>query len=69
VNVEWAVAKMDVAEFRDMIDTSLEAISGIKSLFDGAAPAVKTLKTEYNAPKKVKTADDKIADFLKTMGW
>jgi hypothetical protein len=70
VNAEWAVAKMDIAEFRDMIDTSLEAISGIKSLFGGvAAPAVKAPKTEYNAPKKVKTADDKIADFLKTMGW
>lgn len=66
---EWAVVKMDVTEFRDMMDTSLEAVLNIKSLFGDAAPAFKAPKTEYNAVKKVKTADDKIADFLNSMGW
>ena len=64
------VVDMDVAEFREMLDEFLDAIVTMKGLFGGfAAPAVKTPKIEYNAPKKVKTADDKIADFLKSMGW
>ena len=64
---EWEVAKMNVTEFRDMMDASLEAISNIKVLF--APSASKAPETEYNVPKKAKTADDKIADFLKSMGW
>ena len=61
---------MEVAEFREMLDDFLDTIVTMKGLFGGfAAPAFKVPKTEYKAPKKVKTADDKIADFLKTMGW
>ena len=69
VGKEWAEAKLDVAEFRNMIDASLKAILGIKSLFDGFAPLpLQVPKTEPKAPKKRMTADDKIADFLKSMG-
>lgn len=61
---------MEVAEFREMLDDFLDTIVTMKGLFGGfAAPAFNVPKTEYKAPKKVKTADDKIADFLKTMGW
>ena len=61
---------MEVAEFREMLDDFLDTIVTMKGLFGGfAAPAFKVPKTEPKAPKKVKTADDKIADFLKTMGW
>ena len=61
---------LDVAEFREMLDEFLDSIVKMKELFGGfAAPAFKVPKTEPKAPKKVKTADDKIADFLKTMGW
>lgn len=60
---------MEVAEFRKMIDESLDTLVKMKSLFgDFALTALQTPKTEYNAPKKLKTADDKIADFLKAMG-
>jgi hypothetical protein len=61
---------MEVAEFREMLDEFLDTMVKMKDLFGGfAAPASKAPKTEYNAPKKVKTADDKIADFLKAMDW
>ena len=61
---------MEVAEFREMLDDFLDTIVTMKGLFGGfAAPAFKVPKTEPKAPKKLKTADDKIADFLKTMGW
>lgn len=61
---------MEVAEFREVLDEFLDTMVKMKELFgEFAAPAFKVPKTEYKAPKKVKTADDKIADFLKTMGW
>lgn len=61
---------MEVAEFREMLDDFLDTIVTMKELFgEFALTAVRAPKTEYKAPKKVKTADDKIADFLKSMGW
>ena len=61
---------MEVAEFRELLDEFLDSIVKMKELFGGfAAPAFNVPKTEYNAVKKAKTADDKIADFLKSMGW
>lgn len=60
----------DVAEFRDFLEGLIDSTIKMSSLFESfAAPAFKVPKTESKAPKKVKTADDKIADFLKTMGW
>ena len=61
---------MEVAEFREVLDEFLDTMVKMKNLFgEFALTAVRAPKTEYNAVKKVKTADDKIADFLKTMGW
>jgi hypothetical protein len=65
---------MSVAEFREILDGLLDTMVKMKNLFgdfamEFAPIPVKAPKTEYKAPKKVKTADDKIADFLKTMGW
>ena len=61
---------MEVAGFREMLDDFLDTIVTMKGLFGGfAASAFNVPKTEPKAPKKLKTADDKIADFLKTMGW
>ena len=61
---------MEVAGLREMLDDFLDTIVTMKGLFGGfAASAFNVPKTEPKAPKKVKTADDKIADFLKTMGW
>lgn len=65
---------MSVAEFREILDGLLDTMVKMKNLFGDFAmefapiPA-KAPKTEYNAVKKVKTADDKIADFLNSMGW
>lgn len=61
---------MEVAEFREMLDEFLDTMVKMKELFgDFALTAVRVPKTEPKAPKKLKSADDKIADFLKTMGW
>jgi DNA mismatch repair ATPase MutS len=61
---------MEVAEFRELLDELLDSIVKMRELFgDIAVPAFKVSKTEPKAPKKLKRADDKIADFLKTMGW
>lgn len=61
---------MEAAEFRELLDELLDSIVTMKGLFgDFAAPAFKVPKTEPKAPKKLKSADDKIADFLKSMGW
>ena len=61
---------LEVAEFRDLVDNLLDSIVKMKEVFgDFAFASLQVPKTEYKAPKKVKTADDKIADFLKTMGW
>lgn len=61
---------MEVAEFREVLDEFLDTMVKMKELFgEFTLTAVRAPKTEYKAPKKVKTADDKIADFLKTMGW
>ena len=61
---------MEVAEFRELLDDFLDTIVTMKGLFGGfAAPAFNVPKTEPKAPKKLKTADDKIADFLNSMGW
>ena len=60
----------DVAEFRDFLEGLIDSTIKMSSLFESfAAPAFNAPKTEFKAPKKVKTAEDKIADFLKTMGW
>lgn len=66
---------MTVAEFRGMMDDAVEAVFGLRSMFgeminEFLAPTpVKVPKSEPKAPKKLKSADDKIADFLKSMGW
>lgn len=61
---------MDVAEFREVLDEFLDTMIKMKELFGEFAPlALQVPKTEPKALKKLKTADDKIADFLKTMGW
>jgi hypothetical protein len=65
---------MSVAEFREILDGLLDTMVKMKNLFgdfamEFAPIPVKEVKTEPKAPKKLKTADDKIADFLKTMGW
>ena len=61
---------MEVAEFRELLDDLLDTIIKMKDLFDDFAPIpLKALKTESKAPKKLKSADEKIADFLKAMGW
>jgi hypothetical protein len=65
---------MSVAEFREILDGLLDTMVKMKDLFgdfamEFAPIPVEEVKTKYEAPKKVKTADDKIADFLKTMGW
>ena len=61
---------LEVAEFRELVDNLLDSIVKMKEVFgDFAFTSLQVPKTEYKAPKKVKTADDKIADFLKTMGW
>lgn len=66
---------MTVAEFRGMMDDAVEAVFGLRSMFgeminEFLAPTpVKAPKSEPKAPQKLKTADDKIADFLKSMGW
>ena len=61
---------LEVAEFRELVDNLLDSIVKMKEVFgDSAFASLQVPKTEYKAPKKAKTADDKIADFLKTMGW
>ena len=61
---------LEVAEFRELVDNLLDSIVKMKEVFgDFAFTSLQIPKTEYKAPKKVKTADDKIADFLNSMGW
>ena len=64
---------MTVAEFREILDSLLDAMVKMKSLFGDFAMELAPLplqvpKTEPKAPKKRMSADDKIADFLKAMG-
>ena len=65
---------MDIAEFREILDGLLDTMVKMKGLFgdfamEFAPTPFKAPKAEPKAPTKAKTADDKIADFLKRMGW
>ena len=65
---------MTVAEFREILDNLLDTMVKMKDLFgdfamEFAPTSFKAPKAEPKAPKKLKSADDKIADFLKRMGW
>lgn len=62
----FAEESISVAEFREMLDDLIESFSGMISL------SSKLKKLEEKKPSTAiftpKTADDKIADFLKAMG-
>lgn len=63
----FAKEDLSVKEFREMLDDLIESFAGMLTL------SSKLKKFEEKKPSTAiftpKTADDKIADFLKTMGW